>query len=353
MPYLKWSLNPYGGCVHRCRFCFAVQYRVVADQGTQQDFGTRLFIKTNFVEVLARELQRPGLQGEHITLGTATDPYQPVEGRYRLTRGALTLLRQLSRLSDGRMLVLAADKGFAHEDELPLLQGPPPLEFHAANRCFSAMVNLDALARCFAANGGIALTPSKHFTSLNVCAFLERRKEDEFPATRRAYREATSAFGPDDLFTLMGWLNSYLESVSVAQALALLRLTRWDPTALLRLFPVIAPQLRDVGGERHDLRAAVLSTWANHYPVAPGDNALAFQCGVILLELRFHADALPLFTISEKVLGPSAATSYNSGLCALGLDRPAEALACMTRACELDPTFEPARSARARLEARA
>ena len=34
MPYLKWSLNPYGGCVHRCRFCFAVQYRVVADQGT-------------------------------------------------------------------------------------------------------------------------------------------------------------------------------------------------------------------------------------------------------------------------------------------------------------------------------
>ena len=54
MPYLKWSLNPYGGCVHKCRFCFAVQYRVVADQGTQQDFGTRLFIKTNFVEVLAR-----------------------------------------------------------------------------------------------------------------------------------------------------------------------------------------------------------------------------------------------------------------------------------------------------------
>ncbi|MBV9329585.1 MAG: radical SAM protein [Chloroflexi bacterium] len=92
MPYLKWSLNPYGGCVHRCRFCFAVQYRVLAEEGTQQDFGTRLFIKTNFVDVLARELRRPGLQGEHLTLGTATDPYQPVEGRYRLTRGALALM---------------------------------------------------------------------------------------------------------------------------------------------------------------------------------------------------------------------------------------------------------------------
>jgi DNA repair photolyase len=93
MPYLKWSLNPYGGCVHRCTFCFAVQYRVVAEQGTQQDFGTRLFIKTNLLHVLAQELRRPSLQGEHVTLGTATDPYQPVEGRYKLTHGALALLR--------------------------------------------------------------------------------------------------------------------------------------------------------------------------------------------------------------------------------------------------------------------
>jgi DNA repair photolyase len=113
MPYLKWSLNPYGGCVHKCRFCFAVQYRVVADQGTQQDFGTRLFVKTNFVEVLARELQRPALQGEHITLGTATDPYQPVEGRYRLTRGALGLLRDhgnsVSLLTKSPMIVRDVD----------------------------------------------------------------------------------------------------------------------------------------------------------------------------------------------------------------------------------------------------
>lgn len=113
MPYLKWSLNPYGGCVHRCRFCFAVQYRVVAEQGTQQDFGTRLFIKTNFVEVLARELRKPGMQGEHITVGTATDPYQPVEGRYRLTRGALELLREhanpMSLLTKSPMILRDVD----------------------------------------------------------------------------------------------------------------------------------------------------------------------------------------------------------------------------------------------------
>jgi DNA repair photolyase len=113
IPYLKWSLNPYGGCVHRCRFCFAVQYRVVADQGTQDDFGTRLFIKTNFLEVLGRELRRPGLQGEHLTLGTATDPYQPVEGRYRLTRGTLELVNQhanpLSLLTKSPLIVRDVD----------------------------------------------------------------------------------------------------------------------------------------------------------------------------------------------------------------------------------------------------
>src|SRR4051812_37769645 len=106
-------MNPYGGCVHRCRFCFAVQYRVKADQGTQQDFGTRLFIKTNFVEVLAKQLNKPSMQGEHIALGTATDPYQPVEGRYKLTRGALQQLYEhanpMSLLTKSPMVVRDVD----------------------------------------------------------------------------------------------------------------------------------------------------------------------------------------------------------------------------------------------------
>jgi tetratricopeptide (TPR) repeat protein len=265
---------------------------------------------------------------------------------------ALTLLQQLSTASDGRMLVLAADKGFAHEEELALFQGQPQLEFHAANRCFSAMVNLHAMAQSFSAAGGFALVPARHFTNLNICAFLQNGKEAEFPALCRAYQQAINAFGPDDLFTLMSWLNAYLESVSVGQALSLLRLTRWDPTALLRLFPVIAPKLRSVTAERNDLRDAVLNTWANHFPVTPADNGLAFSCGVILLELRFYAEAIPMFQASEQQLGRSAPTSFNLGLCAMGLERQAEALAWFIQACELDPGFEPARNMRARLEGR-
>jgi hypothetical protein len=263
---------------------------------------------------------------------------------------ALSTLQQLSRLSDGRMLVLAADKGFTREDDLVFLQGPPPFEFHAGNHCFSQAVNFDAIARYFYAIDGDALLPQKRFSSLNICGFLTPRPGNAFPATRAAWREAQSAFGPDDLFALMSWLNAHMEEVSVPQALALLRLTRWDPTALLRLFPVIAPQLGSVTAERTDLRNAVLSTWFNHYPVSPADNVLAFNCAVILLELRFFAEALPLFQASEKVLGRSAATSYNLGLCALGLGRNSDALAYMVDACTLDPGFEPARRTRAKLE---
>lgn len=263
---------------------------------------------------------------------------------------ALHTLQQLSQSSDGRMLVLAADKGFVREDDLPLLQGPPQLEFHASSNCFSQTVNFDAMTRYFYWLGGDWLLPQKHFSSLSVCAFIARRPGDDFPATRKSYEQALAGFGPDDLFALMSWLNAHLEEVSVVQALALLRLTRWDPTALLRLFPIIVRQLRTVVAERHDLRQAVLNTWANHYPVTPAENVLAFNCGVVLLELRFFAEALLMFQASERLLGRSAATSYNLGLCTLGLGRSNEALAHMVDACNLDPNFEPARNSRARLE---
>jgi hypothetical protein len=141
-----------------------------------------------------------------------------------------------------------------------------------------------------------------------------------------------------------------MEEMSVPQILSALRLTRWDPVAFMRLFPVLGRQVRNVVVERADLREAVMRVWANHYPVSPDENALAFQCGVILLELRFFADAMAMFKTSQKVLGSSAATSYNLGLCAQGLGQRSQALAFMNDACDLDPKFEPARITRAKLE---
>ena len=90
MPF-AWSLNPYRGCAHACRYCYAREYhaRMGHDAGT--GFDREIEVKVNFAGVLRTELRRLRLR-ETVALGTGTDPYQPCEGRYRLTRQTLEAL---------------------------------------------------------------------------------------------------------------------------------------------------------------------------------------------------------------------------------------------------------------------
>ena len=87
-----WSLNPYMGCVHRCTFCYVRAFELRADRPFDDRYGRSIRVKTNVVEVLRRELARPSWQPESVSIGAATDPYQPAEGRYRLTRGCIEAL---------------------------------------------------------------------------------------------------------------------------------------------------------------------------------------------------------------------------------------------------------------------
>jgi DNA repair photolyase len=88
----NWSLNPYTGCVHRCTFCYVRAFEKRADRPSDERYGTSIRVKTNVAEVLRRELARPSWRGESVAIGAATDPYQPAEGRYRLTRACLEVL---------------------------------------------------------------------------------------------------------------------------------------------------------------------------------------------------------------------------------------------------------------------
>ena len=91
MPF-AWTLNPYRGCTHGCHYCFARRYQTHLELDTDDEFSSVILVKVNFDEVLRRELACPGRQGDLIGFGTATDPYQPIEGHYRLTRRALEAL---------------------------------------------------------------------------------------------------------------------------------------------------------------------------------------------------------------------------------------------------------------------
>ena len=88
----RWSLNPYMGCAHRCAFCYVRGFERRADRPSDDRYGTSVRVKVNVVEVLRAELRRRSWQRETVAIGAATDPYQPAEGRYRLTRGCIRAL---------------------------------------------------------------------------------------------------------------------------------------------------------------------------------------------------------------------------------------------------------------------
>ncbi|HEX6322891.1 MAG TPA: radical SAM protein [Vicinamibacterales bacterium] len=91
MPF-NWTLNPYRGCTHSCHYCFARKYQHQLELGAGDTFSSLILVKVNLVEVLRKELDKPSWTREQVAVGTATDPYQPIEGHYKLTRGALQAL---------------------------------------------------------------------------------------------------------------------------------------------------------------------------------------------------------------------------------------------------------------------
>ena len=109
----KWSLNPYMGCVHRCTFCYVRHFERRSDRPSDDRYGTSIRVKTNIADVLRRELARSSWDGDLVVLGAATDPYQPAEGRYRLTRACIATFRDASNpfsiITRGPMIVRDLD----------------------------------------------------------------------------------------------------------------------------------------------------------------------------------------------------------------------------------------------------
>ena len=88
------SINPYRGCEHGCSYCYARPSHAYLGLSAGLDFESRLFAKTNAVELLHKELGAKGYEPATIALGANTDPYQPVERQYRLTREILKILNE-------------------------------------------------------------------------------------------------------------------------------------------------------------------------------------------------------------------------------------------------------------------
>jgi DNA repair photolyase len=136
MPF-RWTINPYRGCAHACIYCFARPTHRYLDFDAGRDFEREIVVKVNAPEVLRAELARPSWRGEHIALGTNTDPYQWVEGRYRLMRGIWEALRDAAGGAGNPCSVLTKS---------PLLLRDLPLMLEIAQRTrISACLSIPTL----------------------------------------------------------------------------------------------------------------------------------------------------------------------------------------------------------------
>lgn len=112
MPF-TWSLNSYMGCAHRRTFCYVRGFERRADRPSDDRYGRTVRVKVNVADVLRAELARRSWRRELVAIGAATDPYQPAEGRYRLTRACLQVLgdarNPFSLITRGPMVVRDVD----------------------------------------------------------------------------------------------------------------------------------------------------------------------------------------------------------------------------------------------------
>lgn len=111
----RFTVNPFRGCTHACRYCFARPTHEYLDLDAGADFDSQVVVKTNIAAVLRRELARRSWKGEPVALGTNTDPYQRAEGRYRLMPGII------GALTESRTPFSILTKGTLLRRDLPLL----------------------------------------------------------------------------------------------------------------------------------------------------------------------------------------------------------------------------------------
>ena len=109
----SWTINPYRGCSHACVYCFARKTHTYMDMDAGRDFETKIVVKVNASQLLRKELRARRWKGDRIAMGTATDPYQRAEGKYRLMRGIIETLTEFrnpfSILTKGTLILRDLD----------------------------------------------------------------------------------------------------------------------------------------------------------------------------------------------------------------------------------------------------
>lgn len=260
---------------------------------------------------------------------------------------ALRCIRFFLELSGGRLLLLSADKGFHWEEDI-LSWNEPEMVIYGG--CFSMTLNFHALEQYVLNRGGKVLHTSHRRTSLDIVAFLLGALPGDFIETSQAFERTIERFGPSDLFNLIQSIGKSPEDMGLEQILSWLRLSGWDANLLLNFFPALMNQaVSPPEALKEELYWVIQHVRNTYYDIGEGQN-LDFYLGTLLCSMGYYHEALKYLEHSLEHSEPDVRILYNMGLCYVALNQMDDALKCIERALSIDPSCEPAKSLRIRIE---
>lgn len=253
---------------------------------------------------------------------------------------AARCLSRLRTLSDAGLVALVSDKGFDRLDQLDRL-AVPEFQIHGS---MSMSVNLDALARWAASEGGMAWRTAERQGHRVMTLGLGVSGTD-LRHTRVAFSTTADHFGPTDFLDVKEVEDRARPHASLRHLLGLLRLSCWDAEMFYRVHErliELAPTASSA--ERRELTALVERVSQRFFYIGD-DRDVLFALGRLDSALHHHRRAQLFFARSVDVFGPCATAFYNRALCMLHLQRFEEAEILLRKSLELDPDHAEARQA--------
>ncbi|MEM9903574.1 MAG: AAA family ATPase [Cyanobacteria bacterium P01_D01_bin.44] len=251
---------------------------------------------------------------------------------------ALACLDHLRQLSGERLLLLSADKGMSHVDQLKG-RGRPHFAFHGS---FSMLVNYHAIAHYVKTRGGQALVPSHLPRSLQVCAFLFGAEGVDYRNTQQVYQTAIQSTGPDDFFTLKKTIEPLYPTLKIPQILAYLRFSGWDHNIFLGCWPALMGQVAEAPVS---LRQGVIDTiaqvWNRYYWIGENQD-LPLHLAQVMAQMGEFTEALTYLNSSIQLYGETPANQLYLAMAYLKMGEPEPARSVLEQALTLQPQYTAA-----------
>lgn len=228
----------------------------------------------------------------------------------------LRCISRLKELSVQGLILITADKGVHRLEEWQHRPAP----YIAKHGSFSLTVNYHALKMHCELLNGKALFPKNYQSHINVGVLLYLESHQNYRETLRSYSTAVNDFGPDDYFSIKKHVEKQIPELAVKDMFAYTRLSGYDA----RLFSQFIPRFRELltefsDSERYAFLQIIIQIWDGFYPLGE-DKDLAFELGMLLIELQFYNEALTFFGLSEQIYGKTAESLYLSALCNIALE---------------------------------